>query len=70
MIGILFQKSPAGGGAFFYLPVFKLPINNVKRLQVWELSKQSLFLRPIYNGPVAQLNRAFDYGSKGFRFES
>lgn len=22
------------------------------------------------NGPVAQLNRAFDYGSKGFRFES
>jgi hypothetical protein len=21
-------------------------------------------------GPVAQLNRAFDYGSKGFRFES
>ncbi len=29
----------------------------------------------IYNivavsGPVAQLNRAFDYGSKGFRFES
>jgi hypothetical protein len=23
-----------------------------------------------YDGPVAQLNRAFDYGSKGFRFES
>ena len=22
------------------------------------------------DGPVAQLNRAFDYGSKGFRFES
>ena len=22
------------------------------------------------NGPVAQLNRAFDYGSKGYRFES
>jgi hypothetical protein len=23
-----------------------------------------------WNGPVAQLNRVFDYGSKGFRFES
>ena len=22
------------------------------------------------NGPLAQLNRAFDYGSKGYRFES
>jgi hypothetical protein len=27
-----------------------------------------LFLRP--DGPVAQLNRASDYGSEGFRFES
>ena len=22
------------------------------------------------SGPIAQLNRAFDYGSKGYRFES
>ena len=22
------------------------------------------------NGPLAQLNRVFDYGSKGYRFES
>ncbi len=26
--------------------------------------------RPDNHGPVAQLNRAFDYGSKGYRFES
>jgi hypothetical protein len=33
----------------------------------------SLFPVPcsiVLTGPVAQLNRAFDYGSKGFRFES
>jgi hypothetical protein len=29
--------------------------------------KQAFFGR---DGPVAQLNRVFDYGSKGFRFES
>ncbi len=28
------------------------------------------FAPPIGNGPVAQLNRASDYGSEGFRFES
>ena len=26
--------------------------------------------RLTWNGPVAQLNRASDYGSEGFRFES
>jgi hypothetical protein len=29
--------------------------------------KMKVFTR---DGPVAQLNRVFDYGSKGFRFES
>ena len=29
-----------------------------------------IFALPIGNGPVAQLNRALDYGSRGFRFES
>lgn len=38
-------------------------------------AKFPLFLPPYVlsigeKGPVAQLNRAFDYGSKGFRFES
>ena len=32
------------------------------------VSENSLFLPPI--GCVAQLNRASDYGSEGFRFES
>ena len=35
-------------------------------------SKNSSNFAPLKrnNGPLAQLNRAFDYGSKGYRFES
>ena len=29
-----------------------------------------IFAARTMNGPVAQLNRASDYGSEGFRFES
>ena len=33
--------------------------------------KKSVFLHAfLKHGPLAQLNRAFDYGSKGCRFES
>ena len=31
---------------------------------------KSIYLQSKKNGCVAQLNRAFDYESKGFRFES
>jgi hypothetical protein len=34
-----------------------------------KLGKLTIFRNSV-GGPVAQLNRAFDYGSKGFRFES
>jgi hypothetical protein len=37
-------------------------------IQNWKENNYLLFLR--LAGPVAQLNRVFDYGSKGFRFES
>jgi hypothetical protein len=37
--------------------------------QFWRVLLQALFLLPA-NGSVAQLNRASDYGSEGFRFES
>ena len=35
-------------------------------------SKKGSIFAPLKrnNGPLAQLNRAFDYGSKGYRFES
>lgn len=29
-----------------------------------------IFATEIKQGPLAQLNRVFDYGSKGYRFES
>lgn len=40
--------------------------NEVCKIEVKTLSLQS----DKTDGLVAQLNRAFDYGSKGFRFES
>ena len=33
-------------------------------------SQLSIFIETIFNGSVAQLNRALDYGSRGYRFES
>lgn len=33
-------------------------------------NRMPIFAIQFKNGLVAQLNRAFDYGSKGFRFES
>ena len=29
-----------------------------------------MYICTLKRGPVAQLNRAFDYGSEGYRFES
>lgn len=49
--------------------------NRASRLKVGKVSSLNpggITAKLIYIniGPVAQLNRAFDYGSKGFRFES
>ena len=44
-----------------------------KSLQTFCSSKKKLYLCIAIeknNGSIAQLNRAFDYGSKGYRFES
>ena len=39
--------------------------------RVYRILKKLYFCSPIQrNGPVAQLNRASDYGSEGYRFES
>ena len=42
--------------------------NNLIERRNWVKAINLLFLRSF--GPVAQLNRASDYGSEGFRFES
>jgi len=42
---------------------YKIAISNKTELN-------SLYICPIKNGSVAQLNRALDFGSSGYRFES
>ena len=37
---------------------------------ICKIENHNLYLPPNFNGCVAQLNRASDYGSEGFRFES
>ena len=42
----------------------------IKKSSTFALSNENNTVDDNKNGLVAQLNRAFDYGSKGYRFES
>ncbi len=44
--------------------------NSFGKIGFWGIFAPLSSLARGWNGPVAQLNRVFDYGSKGFRFES
>ncbi len=50
---------------YYFCATFGLP-NGIKHRLLSKGFKVSEWL----SGPVAQLNRALDYGSRGFRFES
>jgi hypothetical protein len=54
----------------FYLFLFGANYKSVYFCRPFRGNKSDRFTRKGKKGPVAQLNRAFDYGSKGFWFES
>ena len=47
-----------------------LKINSDNYWQICLKIRKSVYICTLKRGPVAQLNRAFDYGSEGYRFES
>jgi hypothetical protein len=66
------MRQPLCGSAALHEKLYEqAPFSPLQEKNVLPKKLNPLFLQPQKgNGSVAQLNRASDYGSEGFRFES